>query len=41
MAVTDLAGKKFGAGSFGTLPAYEVRVLIAVKDETSSLSDKP
>jgi NitT/TauT family transport system substrate-binding protein len=27
-AVTDLAGKRFGAGSLGTLPAYEVRVLI-------------
>jgi len=27
-AVTDLAGKRIGAGSFGTLPAYEVRVLI-------------
>jgi ABC-type nitrate/sulfonate/bicarbonate transport system substrate-binding protein len=23
-----LAGKRIGAGSFGTLPAYEVRVLI-------------
>jgi NitT/TauT family transport system substrate-binding protein len=28
MAVTDLAGKRFGAGSLGTLPAYEVRILI-------------
>ena len=28
MAVSDLAGKRIGAGSFGTLPAYEVRVLI-------------
>ena len=28
MTVTDLAGKRIGAGSFGTLPAYEVRVLI-------------
>lgn len=28
MAVTDLAGKRIGAGSFGTLPAYQVRVLI-------------
>jgi NitT/TauT family transport system substrate-binding protein len=27
-AVADLAGKRIGAGSFGTLPAYEVRVLI-------------
>ena len=27
-SVTDLAGKRIGAGSFGTLPAYEVRVLI-------------
>jgi ABC-type nitrate/sulfonate/bicarbonate transport system substrate-binding protein len=27
-AVTDLAGKRFGAGMLGTLPAYEVRVLI-------------
>jgi len=27
-AVNDLAGKRIGAGSFGTLPAYEVRVLI-------------
>ena len=27
-AVSDLAGKRIGAGSFGTLPAYEVRVLI-------------
>jgi ABC-type nitrate/sulfonate/bicarbonate transport system substrate-binding protein len=26
--VTDLAGKRIGAGGFGTLPAYEVRVLI-------------
>ena len=26
--VADLAGKRIGAGSFGTLPAYEVRVLI-------------
>ena len=26
--VSDLAGKRIGAGSFGTLPAYEVRVLI-------------
>ena len=28
LAVSDLAGKRIGAGSFGTLPAYEVRVLI-------------
>jgi NitT/TauT family transport system substrate-binding protein len=28
MAVTELAGKRFGAGSLGTLPAYEARVLI-------------
>jgi hypothetical protein len=28
MTVTDLAGKRIGAGSLGTLPAYEVRVLI-------------
>ena len=28
MKVTDLAGKRIGAGSLGTLPAYEVRVLI-------------
>ncbi len=28
MTVADLAGKRIGAGSFGTLPAYEVRVLI-------------
>ena len=28
LAVKDLAGKRIGAGSFGTLPAYEVRVLI-------------
>jgi len=28
MTVNDLAGKRFGAGSLGTLPAYEVRVLI-------------
>ncbi len=27
-AVAELAGKRIGAGSFGTLPAYEVRVLI-------------
>src|SRR5690242_2473052 len=27
-SVADLAGKRIGAGSFGTLPAYEVRVLI-------------
>ncbi|HEX2226268.1 MAG TPA: ABC transporter substrate-binding protein [Candidatus Binatia bacterium] len=26
--ISDLAGKRIGAGSFGTLPAYEVRVLI-------------
>src|SRR5262245_30987051 len=26
--VSDLAGKRIGAGGFGTLPAYEVRVLI-------------
>jgi NitT/TauT family transport system substrate-binding protein len=26
--VTDLAGKRIGAGGFGTLPAYEVRVII-------------
>jgi ABC-type nitrate/sulfonate/bicarbonate transport system substrate-binding protein len=28
MRMTDLAGKRIGAGSLGTLPAYEVRVLI-------------
>jgi NitT/TauT family transport system substrate-binding protein len=28
LAVSDLAGKRIAAGSFGTLPAYEVRVLI-------------
>jgi NitT/TauT family transport system substrate-binding protein len=28
MTVPDLAGKRIGAGGFGTLPAYEVRVLI-------------
>ncbi len=28
MTVTDLAGKRIGAGGFGNLPAYEVRVLI-------------
>src|SRR5262245_39132638 len=28
MMVTDLAGKRIGDGGFGTLPAYEVRVLI-------------
>ena len=28
MTVADLAGKRIGAGSLGTLPAYEVRVLI-------------
>jgi len=28
MVVTDLAGKRIGAGGFGTLPSYEVRVLI-------------
>jgi NitT/TauT family transport system substrate-binding protein len=28
MTVTDLAGKRIGAGSLGTLPAYEVRVVI-------------
>lgn len=28
MTVADLAGKRIGAGGFGTLPAYEVRVLI-------------
>ena len=28
LSVNDLAGKRIGAGSFGTLPAYEVRVLI-------------
>jgi len=28
LAVSDLAGKRIGAGSLGTLPAYEVRVLI-------------
>ena len=28
MTMTDLAGKRIGAGSLGTLPAYEVRVLI-------------
>jgi NitT/TauT family transport system substrate-binding protein len=27
-SVSDLAGKRIGAGSFGTLPAYEVRVLV-------------
>jgi NitT/TauT family transport system substrate-binding protein len=27
-AVSELGGKRIGAGSFGTLPAYEVRVLI-------------
>jgi len=27
-AVSELAGKRIGAGSFGTLPAYEVRILI-------------
>jgi hypothetical protein len=27
-ASLNLAGKRIGAGSFGTLPAYEVRVLI-------------
>jgi NitT/TauT family transport system substrate-binding protein len=27
-SVAELAGKRIGAGSFGTLPAYEVRVLI-------------
>lgn len=26
--VADLAGKRIGAGGFGTLPAYEVRILI-------------
>jgi NitT/TauT family transport system substrate-binding protein len=26
--IPDLAGKRIGAGSFGTLPAYQVRVLI-------------
>jgi len=28
LSVSDLAGKRIGAGSLGTLPAYEVRVLI-------------
>jgi len=28
LSVSDLAGKRIAAGSFGTLPAYEVRVLI-------------
>jgi NitT/TauT family transport system substrate-binding protein len=28
MGMTDLAGKRIGAGSLGTLPAYQVRVLI-------------
>jgi NitT/TauT family transport system substrate-binding protein len=28
MRIPDLAGKRIGAGSFGTLPAYQVRVLI-------------
>ena len=28
MTMTDLAGKRIGAGGFGTLPAYEVRVII-------------
>ena len=28
LAVSDLAGKRIAAGSFGTLPAYEVRILI-------------
>jgi len=28
MTVADLAGKRIGAGGFGTLPSYEVRVLI-------------
>jgi NitT/TauT family transport system substrate-binding protein len=28
MTVTDLTGKRIGAGGFGTLPAYEVRILI-------------
>jgi NitT/TauT family transport system substrate-binding protein len=28
MRMTDLAGKRIGAGSLGTLPAYQVRVLI-------------
>ena len=28
MRITDLAGKRIGAGSLGTLPAYQVRVLI-------------
>ena len=27
-SIAELAGKRIGAGSFGTLPAYEVRVLI-------------
>jgi NitT/TauT family transport system substrate-binding protein len=27
-SVAELAGKRIGAGSFGTLPAYEVRILI-------------
>lgn len=28
LSVSELVGKRIGAGSFGTLPAYEVRVLI-------------
>jgi NitT/TauT family transport system substrate-binding protein len=28
MSVTDLAGKRIGAGSLGTLPAYQVRFII-------------
>jgi NitT/TauT family transport system substrate-binding protein len=28
MGITDLAGKRIGAGSLGTLPAYQVRVII-------------
>ena len=28
ITVTDLAGKRIGAGGFGTLPAYEVRIVI-------------
>jgi len=28
MTVNDLAGKRIGAGGFGTLPAYEVRTII-------------
>src|SRR5262245_39213233 len=28
ITVKDLAGKRIGAGGFGTLPAYEIRVLI-------------